>query len=128
MKQCKVIDCCSTDIASRSALCKTHHNEYTRQHYAENKQYYKNKAVAARAALVNEVNILKNVPCTDCGVKYPPYVMDFDHIDGQEKSDNVSVLIRKGSRSAVMDEIAKCEVVCSNCHRIRTHNRNSGIL
>lgn len=62
---------------------------------------------------------LKRVPCTDCGVQYPPYVMDFDHRDPTEKSFTISA---GASRSVeqVIAEIAKCDVVCANCHRIRT--------
>jgi hypothetical protein len=67
----------------------------------------------------------KNRPCADCGRSYPPYVMDFDHVRG-EKVANVSVLVAGGaSRRRVLAEIAKCEVVCANCHRERTHGRQA---
>ena len=61
-------------------------------------------------------------PCMDCKVWYPYYVMDFDHVRGR-KHKNVSELIDSLSKKKIDEEIAKCEVVCSNCHRIRTHNR-----
>jgi len=65
----------------------------------------------------------KDVSCVDCGVKYPPYVMDFDHVRG-EKIKDVSDMIQKHTpMSELHAEIAKCEVVCANCHRIRTHLR-----
>lgn len=64
---------------------------------------------------------LKSAPCTDCGIKYPPYVMDFDHVKGQ-KVRGVSQILRYGE-AAMMAEIKKCELVCANCHRIRTHER-----
>lgn len=63
----------------------------------------------------------------DCGVKYPPYVMDFDHRDPSEKLLNVSKVGRYGIQS-LLDEIEKCDVVCSNCHRERTHQRNLALL
>jgi hypothetical protein len=51
--------------------------------------------------------------------------MDFDHVRG-EKVANVSVLVAGGaSRRRVLAEIAKCEVVCANCHRERTHGRQA---
>jgi hypothetical protein len=59
-------------------------------------------------------------PCTDCGRIYPPEVMQWDHLPGTEKLADVS-LIR--SREAVFAEIAKCELVCTNCHAIRTFRR-----
>ena len=48
--------------------------------------------------------------------------MDFDHVRGQ-KHANVMELIKSLSKKKIDEEIAKCEIVCSNCHRIRTHMR-----
>lgn len=64
---------------------------------------------------------LKDVPCVDCTGRFPAVCMDFDHVRG-EKSFSVS---RAGTRGldSVLAEIAKCEVVCANCHRIRTARR-----
>jgi hypothetical protein len=61
-------------------------------------------------------------PCMDCKISYPYYMMDFDHVRGQ-KHANVAELINTLSKKRIDEEIAKCEVVCSNCHRIRTHMR-----
>jgi hypothetical protein len=59
--------------------------------------------------------------CVDCGVTNP-IVLDFDHL--KDKKYNVSRMIHDGfSWAAIKKEIAKCEVVCANCHRIRTHYR-----
>lgn len=59
--------------------------------------------------------------CKDCG-ESNPIVLDFDHI--RDKKYNVSRMIHDGfSWKAISKEIQKCEVVCANCHRIRTHNR-----
>ncbi len=68
------------------------------------------------------VRRLKEVPCTDCGVEYPHYVMDFDHVRG-EKIGNINVLRTRRSIESLMDEIDKCEIVCANCHRVRTFER-----
>jgi hypothetical protein len=65
----------------------------------------------------------KSRPCADCGVSYPYYVMDFDHRDGVEKSMIVSKLVNFGATQRLVDEMAKCDVVCANCHRIRTWRR-----
>jgi hypothetical protein len=76
-----------------------------------------------RAELIDSI---KDVPCKDCGVKYPPYVMDFDHLPEFEKVDNIPRMINKRvSMDILLAEIAKCEVVCSNCHRIRTMTRGT---
>jgi hypothetical protein len=68
----------------------------------------------------------KSRPCVDCGVRYPPYVMDFDHVRG-EKSLNLSRL--RNSRlawSRLLAELEKCEVVYAKCHRMRTRVRSEG--
>lgn len=63
-------------------------------------------------------------PCVDCGKFYPACVMDFDHL-GDKKFGISHSLTR--SREVIEREIAKCELVCSNCHRIRTHNRRGAV-
>jgi len=71
----------------------------------------------------------KNRPCADCGVQYPYYVMDFDHRPGCVKRANFNVLVKKGvARDILLDEIEKCDVVCSNCHRLRTYQRKRQAL
>ncbi len=67
-------------------------------------------------------NLKEASPCTDCGSYYPYYVMDFDHVRGR-KQKNVMELVPTLSRKKIDEEIAKCEIVCSNCHRERTHFR-----
>lgn len=72
------------------------------------------------------IDEIKKAPCMDCGVSYPPYVMDFDHRDETVKVDNVANMVghANNSMTLIMEEIAKCDLVCANCHRIRTHNRD----
>lgn len=96
---------------------------YKEQYYNSGKEkarlQKKNEAYRAQAReLIREA---KSVPCADCGVEYPYYVMDFDHLGDKEfnlgKYDGKSI-------PQIKREIAKCEVVCSNCHRLRTYNRS----
>ena len=68
--------------------------------------------------------IKANNPCVDCGASYHPCVMDFDHI-AEDKSADVSRLVRSSSLERIKEEIAKCELVCSNCHRLRTFLRST---
>lgn len=68
----------------------------------------------------------ESVGCTDCGISNH-IVLDFDHI--RDKKYNVSRMIHDGfSWKAILKEIEKCEVVCANCHRIRTHSRLLGLI
>lgn len=64
----------------------------------------------------------KDVPCTDCRVRYPHYTMEFDHVVGTKLFGLARW--KEGpnphTRQEVLAEMAKCEVVCSNCHRHRT--------
>ncbi len=68
------------------------------------------------------IQTFKNVPCQDCGNTYDPEVMDFDHIDGKIK--NVSQMTTY-SKERILQEIQKCDVICSNCHRLRTKIRRN---
>lgn len=102
-------------------MCKEHHREYVRVHYANNKSVYIAKSKRHRKENAEMVRLAKSVPCVDCGGSLPYYVMDFDH--RQDKSFNVSSHAFSG-RLIILAEIAKCDVVCSNCHRERTAKRS----
>jgi len=96
---------------------------YRRKHYHANKQPYIDRAKAARDALRKEVRDLKgSTPCADCEILWPYYVMQFDHV-GDNKVADINYLLKRGTRKKVLEEIAKCELVCANCHCIRTHER-----
>lgn len=95
-----------------------------RRHYHSNKDQYFERNRLDRAAKVAYVREVKSRPCADCGQSYPPYVMDFDHRDPSKKVAAVAVLMRSGWNK-LKEEIAKCDVVCSNCHRERTHGHDS---
>ena len=66
----------------------------------------------------------ENIGCVDCGEMYPSWMLDFDHKPGFEKLGSPTDLVHKYSLEVAMEEIKKCDVVCPNCHRIRTHSRN----
>ena len=51
---------------------------------------------------------------------HPPHVIDFDHRDTSAKSFALSGKCQLKSRADRLHEVAKCDVVCANCHRIRT--------
>lgn len=70
------------------------------------------------------INELKNVPCKDCGGTFPPEAMDFDHRRPSEKRFSVGTGYSYSIKS-LMAEIAKCDIVCSNCHRTRSFGQTS---
>lgn len=100
--------------------CISCHLEKMRANYKGDSDKYKDRAKTARKKFRKFVIAQKQKPCADCGVQYPHYVMDFDHLEPSKKSFNVGTW-RNQSMEKVVEEIAKCELVCSNCHRERTH-------
>lgn len=78
----------------------------------------------ARQKILDEVRRIKNeTPCDDCNQHFPYYVMQFDHVRGK-KIDKVNRMVYTSSYDTVMNEIAKCDVVCANCHHLRTFWRD----
>lgn len=76
---------------------------------------------ARRAVRVPIIREAKDRPCADCGVQYPYYVMQFDHVRGEKKFNLGGGW--NNSIEAIQEEIAKCDVVCANCHAERTYQR-----
>jgi hypothetical protein len=103
--------------------CRPCQSEYKKEHYQANKEAYvasvKRRLVRMRSILRRE----KDRPCADCGIKYPFYVMDLDHREDEEKLGMISQML-KLSEEGFRREMAKCDVICANCHRERTHQRN----
>lgn len=101
-----------------------------RAFYAANKPKYVRWRRLQREKYRKEVicvvqDYKENHPCSDCGNKYPHFVMDFDHIKerGKKTQDISNMLSNSISLPRILKEIEKCDVVCSNCHRIRSHKR-----
>ena len=111
------------DRGIRNTRCRYCQSQVSKQHYKNNKQPYLDRA-RAREPLVAEDNRRKLTdylschPCVDCG-ETDIRVLDFDHVRGK-KSGDISRMMNIGySWSTIEAEIAKCEVRCANCHRIR---------
>lgn len=101
----------------------------SRRHYYANVEKYLERNRRYRLEVQNFIRSMKEkTPCKDCGMQYPYYVMDFDHLDGAQKENGISFLTATGRIGALKKEIAKCEIVCANCHRIRTHLRSDNKL
>jgi hypothetical protein len=67
------------------------------------------------------IQALKNAPCMDCGGWFEPCQMDFDHVRGIKDTDVTHMKSR--SLKILLEEVEKCELVCANCHRLRTEKR-----
>lgn len=69
----------------------------------------------------------QGVPCMDCNGVFPFCAMDFDHRPEEVKEFNVTdkgtLVINPERLAKVEKEISKCDIVCANCHRVRTQDR-----
>lgn len=73
-----------------------------------------------RYALIRAIK--EGSPCSDCERKFPYFVMDFDHRDRTTKVKDISLLVKQYAPwHKVLDEVKKCDLVCANCHRLRTY-------
>lgn len=106
-----------TDIEKQKAAQRASYEKHKEANLERSKWY--------RRENLRKINEIKSQPCNDCGESYPYYVMQFDHI-GDDKVANVSRLLRTRGWPAIEAEIAKCEVVCANCHAVRTYVRKMG--
>lgn len=112
--------CKTKDV--RHGYCRECGKLFTQSNYKRNKRQYLDKnlrSVQKRREFVRE---MKNRPCADCGILYPYYVMDFDHREDETKKYLLSEPARM-TINTMKAEIAKCDLVCANCHRERTHQR-----
>jgi hypothetical protein len=97
--------------------------EYNIAYYAEHREEEIERVRTRMAATLEFLRDLRRRPCADCGQSFPPWVMDFDHRDPRTKSFALAAghaLLK--SRNVLAAEVAKCDVVCANCHAIRTYN------
>ena len=99
--------------------------EYRRKR-SEKDGFWRDAGEKARA-LKQWMIELKSHPCHDCQQSFDTCCMDFDHRDGTEKKYNIgSMFAHHYSRELIQQELDKCDLVCANCHRIRTRDRRIG--
>ena len=107
--------------------CKACQKIYRKDHYIVNRQKYIDKAKAWRKKEKEAVRILKDKPCMDCKIKYPYYIMQFDHRGN--KKFTISQYVGGRATATIIREIKKCDIVCANCHAERTWNKqNANII
>ena len=126
-------DCCAVkplseftrkDAGTWQWRCKECVRRYNRRHYRDQKATYLAKNARHVARRRDWLIAIKSLPCTDCGMKYPPCVMEFDHRPDEDKHFDVSRRYVWFAKERVLQEIAKCDLVCANCHRLRTCSRD----
>lgn len=114
-----------TEFWKGQGRCKQCRREYDRQRYQTHYKAKRRKTEDAwrKRELEYVWEIKTRTPCADCGSGFHPAAMQFDHLPGFTKEGDVSSMIGSVSRQRLDAEIAKCELVCANCHSIRTYTR-----
>lgn len=102
------------------------------QEYARNAERYRQRARDRYAELRDLIHAARAHPCVDCGVTLPPGCMDLDHVRDTKLFNlgqfHKARLIPGLTREAMIhEEIAKCDVRCPNCHRLRHYYANAAI-
>lgn len=100
---------------------------YMKKWRRENRSLVNASARRTRRSNQLFVQKAKDVPCADCGGRFPYWIMQFDHVRG-EKKFNIAERYPNMSLFEIKTEIAKCDVVCANCHCNRTFVRQQIVL
>ena len=118
------------DLGVRQSVCRDCSRQRSKDFYDEHRE----DEIARTAEVTKQrredaqrfmYEYLSNRTCVDCG-EYDFAVLTFDHVRGKKKME-VSQMVQQGyAKEAIMAEIAKCEVVCFNCHMRREAKRKSG--
>lgn len=95
--------------------------EKQREQYKDNKKYYLDRNRELRSKNREKYRETKEgKPCAHCGGLFPQVCMDYDHIDPKTKKLCVAQMMGYSWKD-IEKEISKCELICSNCHRIKTY-------
>lgn len=89
-------------------------------HYKANRSSYYARNERRMRENILYLEKFKSNPCIDCKQVYPSKVMDMHHRDGEEKEALISQLVRKTTLPRLIRELEKCDLLCANCHRLRT--------
>jgi hypothetical protein len=90
--------------------------------YARHRDLEIARVTRRQRATLEFLRRIRRRSCVECGGVFSPWVMDFDHRDPTKKSFNImSGRAMLMSRSRLMAEIDKCDIVCANCHAARTY-------
>ena len=107
--------------------CKDCVREYDREWWVRNSERRRRQVKEHRRRLKEWHNAIKaTTPCADCGRTFHPAAMTWDHLPGTDKVTEISHLIRAGKTLQAKNEILKCELVCANCHAVRSYERQTG--
>lgn len=109
-------------VTGQFTYCRDCRRAYDRRYYAERGR----EARLARRRRHRDAErrwmaeLKAGVACADCGGTFPIYVMHWDHLPEFHKVGEISSMVSSRKREEIMEELKKCELVCANCHVLRT--------
>lgn len=109
----------SKSKGTRQSRCKQCYSAYNRAYYASGeKDKQKKRTIEYTKSLRDRFQVWKSTQvCAVCG-ETSPECLDLHHVDPSQKDDEIAKVISStGSWKRIEDEMAKCVVVCANCHR-----------
>ncbi len=111
-------------LGKRHSECRECHKIMRQNYYENNREKYISGVMASKNARREEGRYFINDyllthSCVDCG-ESDPVVLEFDHVRGTKRDSIAQLVINGYPIDVIKDEIEKCDVVCSNCHRRRT--------
>lgn len=136
----KICDTCHTDQTGNfnknkskkdglNSICKDCSRKRSKQYYSENRERHllaikerHNRIVAEHRSKLKDILIASK--CSDCPCS-DWRVLEFDHINDDKKGDVTQLIQNGNSWEVILSEINKCEIVCANCHRLRTMTRSN---
>jgi len=103
--------------------CRACRRAWDSRYHASVRELRKAQRADRRDRLVARMRQLKAAACMDCGGRFHPAAMTFDHRPGTEKLRDLATLAARGLTGLFERELAKCDLVCANCHAVRTFRR-----
>ncbi|MDP9281184.1 MAG: hypothetical protein M3P38_03715 [Chloroflexota bacterium] len=103
--------------------CKSCRRSHDAAYYASTRDLPWVQRRERQQRLIARMRELKLEPCLDCGGRFHPVAMTFDHRPGTTKVNDFATLARRGCTGLFERELTKCDLVCANCHAVRTYLR-----
>lgn len=106
------------EVSKCELVCANCHRERTQKRVT--------KTISKRNTVVYIQQYKDKKVCADCKKIFDYHVLDFDHRNNEKKVDCIGFMVYYASLGAIKEEIQKCDLLCANCHSIRTHKRMIG--
>lgn len=106
-------------LNKKHSQCKECQKVQEHEHYLNSQERRQNVQNRAKTQKNNNVEFIENIKkqgCEKCGDKRT-YVLDFHHINPQEKDNTIAHMIKSSSLKKLAIEVDKCKLLCANCHR-----------